>query len=370
MIRLALLGDMGFFGRYCLSTNPKALAYFNPLAEILADHDLVVGNLEVPFANGLKPVGQKSAFLSADERNVELLQGLGVTAVCLANNHIYDFGKQGVIKTTDVLQAAGVGWFGIGPNSKWDWHGKGESIRFRGFCSYSTNPMGIRARPGSEQLEQFRPAEVGALLMRDRSEGWFPVLSMHSGEEHVDMPGPIDRRVAGFLADGCSYLLYGHSPHVVQAAEWIKESLILHSLGNFCFDDVYTPRSAEPLIRQSGANRTGLIASISIDKALIKSFTPFVFRTDPEGLSVFSSAESERFMEELSSLLQLEDDVYVKNRNERKKARLGVRKRERDLQWYLKRLNLNSAGIIFRAKRNRFLLKRTVVAPLEKGGSF
>src|SRR5690606_29956869 len=67
------------------------------------------------------------------------------------------------------------------------------------------------------------------------------------------------------LALQYDYIYYGHHPHVVQGVERQRNSLLLYSLGNFVFDDVYTSRDLErPLIELSGANKTGLVASIEI----------------------------------------------------------------------------------------------------------
>ena len=40
-----------------------------------------------------------------------------------------------------------------------------------------------------------------------------------------------------------------HHPHVAQGIEMHKSSLIAYSLGNFCFDDVYTSVSKAPLVK-------------------------------------------------------------------------------------------------------------------------
>jgi hypothetical protein len=47
-MRIALLGDIAFFGKYSVEENPGVYDYFREVAEYLRGFDHVVGNLKRP----------------------------------------------------------------------------------------------------------------------------------------------------------------------------------------------------------------------------------------------------------------------------------------------------------------------------------
>ena len=48
-MKIALLGDIAMFGRYCIKNNPKLFAELESVKKYLSQFDIVVGNLEAPF---------------------------------------------------------------------------------------------------------------------------------------------------------------------------------------------------------------------------------------------------------------------------------------------------------------------------------
>ena len=79
-MKIALLGDMAFFGRMSVNENPQAEEYFSEVADYLQGFDYVVGNLETPFSEKKKTSGAKSAYICADVENVRTLKQLHVNA--------------------------------------------------------------------------------------------------------------------------------------------------------------------------------------------------------------------------------------------------------------------------------------------------
>jgi hypothetical protein len=71
-----------------------------------------VGNLETTFSGARQAFSGYPAFNTPDEL-AAALSGLGVHVVSLANNHILDRGYQGIRRTTEVLDRAGILWTGI-----------------------------------------------------------------------------------------------------------------------------------------------------------------------------------------------------------------------------------------------------------------
>ena len=350
-MKIALLGDIAPFGRYCVNRNPGSLDLFDEVAAFLRSHDLVVGNLETPFAENQSAAGAKSAHIHAHSDSARLLKHLGITHVTLGNNHIADYGAGGYERTKAILEQAGIDWFGAEDRSLRVDAG-GEKISLIGYCSMNTNPAMLRT--GNTIVPNLLDVDaVTREMTQSCREGYFPVLSVHSGQEHVHMPSVEDVVFARGLALQYDYIYYGHHPHVVQGVERQRNSLLLYSLGNFVFDDVYTSRDLErPLIELSGANKTGLVASIEIIGGEIRdwSATPLYLGKD----KVAMGDEVEGFDLGVYSeyLVAAGSDAYDASRKESIRRYIEGRRARRDFRWYLRRLNLNSLGIILAARRN------------------
>jgi poly-gamma-glutamate synthesis protein (capsule biosynthesis protein) len=65
------------------------------------------------------------------------------------------------------------------------------------------------------------------------------IVSVHWGGEYQAAPSPRQQSIANALAGAGAGLIIGHGPHVLQRVEWIGETLVAYSLGNFLFDQPY-----------------------------------------------------------------------------------------------------------------------------------
>lgn len=170
------------------------------------------------------------------------LSGIGVTAVTLGNNHISDFGDQGVHSTLAALGRRNIASFGLGHSTAEalaparirttgreyliitgvDWVAGGKEPRRKAF--------GI-ARPGAAFLSAVEAARAGnpaAIL----------IAMPHWGYELTSWPSPEQRWLARQLVDRGADLVIGHHPHVVQGWEESGGAKVVYSVGNFIFGGV------------------------------------------------------------------------------------------------------------------------------------
>lgn len=356
-MKIALLGDIAFYGTYSVEGNPSVHQYFQEAADYLRGFDHVVGNLETAFAEGLRPYGPKSAYIRAHSANVALLAHLGISVVNLANNHVWDFGMEGYRRTLRELDAAGVRYFGV-EDRQVELRDASAAVALHGYCSYNTNPLGM-SRRGGPGIDPLNVQRVEARLRENHARGLLNVVSVHSGQEHVNYPGRDDIRMARRFASVCPYVYYGHHPHVLQGWEHHAGSVIAYSLGNFCFDDVYTDKSPEPLVRQTENNRAGAILELEVQGAAVVASRMTPVFAGPASLEVGPERIAER-LREYSAALAEDEPGYSARRAALISAFIGGRKAARDLQWYLQRLNFNSVGMIARARYNQRQYDRNV----------
>ena len=353
-MKIALLGDIALYGRYSVEGNPAVRDYFAAAEAHLAGFDHVVGNLETPFAQGMRPRGSKSAYIMARDENVETLRHLHVSVVNLANNHVFDYGRPGYRHTLEVLRRAGIPYFGV-EGIQHTLESADARVALHGYCSHNTNPLGMSRRG----INTLHLPTVERAMRENHARGFLNVVSIHSGQEHVNRPSRDDIRMARQLAQVCPYVYYGHHPHVLQGVEEVGGSVIAYSLGNFCFDDVYTSKSDKPLVEQTENNRGGLILELTVrgDRVVEHRATPIFLGRDAMVVGAEAVGDSLR---RHSAELAEEEPGYTARRNALIAEFLAGRKQMRDLQWYLKRLNPTSAGIIARARYNQRQYRRNV----------
>ena len=275
----------------------------------------------------------------------------------LANNHIGDYGLDGYERTVELIEDNNLKWFGT-ENKQLNLNYDGEKVALMGFCSFNTNPSPVKSKSkfGLNYLDVNKVIEN----LKDNDEkGYFNILSVHSGQEHIHMPSSDDVKFARYLANQFNYVYYGHHPHVIQGFERVNKSAIFYSLGNFIFDDVYTSKDKEkPLIALSESNKTGGIGEIEINNGVIKKSCITPIYLDENKMLVGDEIQTANLSEYDAHLRNACSDEYNLERSRVISSYISSRKEMRDFKWYISRLNLNSLGIIIKSKLNSFLYNK------------
>ena len=357
-MKLALLGDIALFGNNCIKNNNGLKNTLNALKSELRDFDYIIANLEAPLTNSSSIHGSKSVYINSDPLNVEILKFLGINAVALSNNHIYDFGYNGVLETIRTLESAGIEWFGL--------DGKflklnilGQKLAVHGYCSYNTNPSYNRISDlvSKNGLNLLHFENVTKQMTALHNDGYFNVLSVHSGIENVSVPSIEDILFAKNLASKFDYIYHGHHPHVIQGLEKYNGSILSFSQGNCIFDDIYDHRTGNKLVEQSFVNSCSYILTTKIVNNRVESFStvPFSFYN---GSFILNCNESKKMLKERSNLLGLRE---VENNNLRrsqiKKINLQ-RSSKRDLRWFFSRLRFSTLKRMFNNQINSYLYNK------------
>ncbi len=170
--------------------------------------------------------------------------------VCvLANNHVLDFGRAGLVETLDTLSAAGLTTVGAGRDLEeatrpvaMPLAGGGRVLTVAVGTPSSGIPTGWAARPrrpGVAFLAAPSPdAADGVLAWLDavRRPGDLAVVSIHWGSNWgYDVPRS-HTRFAHALIDGGVDLVHGHSSHHPRPVEVYRDRLILYGCGDLLDD--------------------------------------------------------------------------------------------------------------------------------------
>jgi poly-gamma-glutamate capsule biosynthesis protein CapA/YwtB (metallophosphatase superfamily) len=225
------------------------------------DAAFVVVNQESPITDLYYPSVHKEITLKSSTRSVDWLQHLGVKIASVANNHIADYGEQGLLETISRLEAAGTAPVGAGVNSSEAYSPvyvdlpDGQVVAFLAFTS-----RGIESRLATERdygCAELEPVGIERAVLRAREKASHVVLLLHYGLTNFKFPTPRERALLRSFA-GSADLIVGHHPHVIQGYEMLDGTPICYSLGNLIFAS-YLKRGN--VVRLSLENRRGVLVA-------------------------------------------------------------------------------------------------------------
>lgn len=199
-----------------------------------------VCNLESPVTRSARPVWGKIN-LKAGGIFFKETFGRNPVAVCLANNHIMDYGEEGLQDTLAMLRAEGIRYFGAGSltdrcHNPLLLASGGRRIALLGYSCPTTHPIfADAAAPGAALLDLER---IESDLRAAREGGAERiVVQLHWGEEDVGLPRPADVAKARRIIDMDVDLIIGHHSHCIQPFEVYRGRHIFYGLGNAVFPD-------------------------------------------------------------------------------------------------------------------------------------
>jgi poly-gamma-glutamate synthesis protein (capsule biosynthesis protein) len=231
-------------------------ALFGDVLGELERPELLVGNLEGPVTSGGLPNPRKRFQFRFPPGTTAALAAAGFDLLLFANNHVLDYGEEGLLSTLEDSRQSGLPLVGAGRNEDEALGGAslvapggGARLRFFGFARYPREARGFTteeaeagaAKPGTNSDE----AATMEAIRQARAAGEVVVLLCHGGNEYrFDPSEEIRTRYRGFIDAGASLVLASH-PHVLQGVEAYHDGLIAYSLGNFLFTGESEPFMAE-----------------------------------------------------------------------------------------------------------------------------
>jgi poly-gamma-glutamate synthesis protein (capsule biosynthesis protein) len=216
-----------------------------PAAPILRAADLTIANLETTLPGKESDYSGYPRF-GAPDALAEALAEAGVDLVTVANNHILDKGKDGMLRTVKVLERLGLQPVGAYPSVE-DWRKK--RVRFlevKGYrlavLAYTYWTNGLPTPPGTV-VGRIEGERIAADLRRAEEGGADAIIvCYHFGDEGARSPSEYQRRWVDFALRRGADIVFGSHPHVVQGytVRMVREldgrskrAIVFYSLGNF-----------------------------------------------------------------------------------------------------------------------------------------
>jgi poly-gamma-glutamate capsule biosynthesis protein CapA/YwtB (metallophosphatase superfamily) len=235
-LSLLVAGDIMLGGRTKKILAEQDSDYpFHAVLPLLKRAHVVLGNLEGPLA-GKAPKQLRNYSYRVATHLAAVLPRAGINVVTLANNHLVDCGREGVIETLEALAGAGVASLGAGRNEA-EAHApvirQAGDLRIGLLAYYWNRRCAATAdKPGSAMDP---PAALAVDIRRLRSQVDRIVVSFHWGIPYERQPSLEDRAKARFAVECGADAVIGHHPHIVQPFEIYRGCPIFYSVGNFTF---------------------------------------------------------------------------------------------------------------------------------------
>ena len=230
-LTMVAVGDI-FFDRHIRQVGEREGGdfIFSCVEDLFRSADLVIGNLEGPVTAQPSvsvgtPIGSPQNYqFTFPTTTAALLAKYNVQVVNLGNNHIGNFGIAGIASTHTFLSTAGIGYFGGLDGNEPVFRTEMNGIKLS-FVSYN-------------QFGGSSPEKVAVTIAQEHLEGRVVIVYAHWGEEYSESLLGI-REVAELFAEQGADAIIGSHPHIVLPHEYIGNTLVYYSLGNFIFDQYW-----------------------------------------------------------------------------------------------------------------------------------
>lgn len=280
-------------GDYCpqdrVNTLLKECDYSTVLGEIKKETekaDFSIVNLECPVLEGAaQPIEKCGPNLSCRRYGIDALKWAGFDCVTLANNHILDYGSEGISTTLQMCKKECIFTVGAGINandaSKTLYVEKnGETLAIVNCCEHEFS-IASQTKAGANPLNPIRQYYA---IKEAHLQAKNVIVIVHGGKEHYQLPSPRMQELYRFFIDAGADAVINHHQHCFSGYELYGGKPIFYGLGNFCFDN--------PVYRNQAWNKG------------------YFVRIDTEGLSEFEIVPYFQCDEEPSVRLAIKDAFH------------------------------------------------------------
>ncbi|MDE7284563.1 MAG: CapA family protein [Lachnospiraceae bacterium] len=204
--------------------------------------DIMCLNNEFTYSTGGAPMKGKAYTFRAKPERVEILHQLGVDAVTLANNHVYDYGRDALLDTFSVLEEADIPYFGAGRTLQDAMQPlylevDGKTVALVAASRAEKNKMTPQADDENPGILRCYDTELFLQVIKEAKDNAdFCIAFVHWGTEYsFDLEQVQLSTGKEYLDAGADAVIGAHS-HCLQGMEYYDGKPIIYSLGNYWFN--------------------------------------------------------------------------------------------------------------------------------------
>lgn len=296
------------FGDICPDNDYRRLfdsensgAFSDEIVEAIKDARLVIANFECPATDHTAAITKCGPSLRAEPKDIRLMKNLGFDVLSLANNHILDYGMQGVFDTLRFCEDEKILTVGAGKGTK----DASQPI----VCDVGDKKIGIisfaeaefnLAREMTPGANHFDPYESYDQVVELRARCDYLIVLYHGGIEYYKNPSPIlQKKCRKFVQAGADLVLCQHS-HCIGTIEEIAGSTILYGQGNSLFG--YRP--------ENDTWNEGLVVVVTLEGSPQIEFK--LLKATPNGVQFAVDAEcNQRIIQMREDSIELNNPAWI-----------------------------------------------------------
>lgn len=240
-MKILITGDFAPQARLAKQIEVKHFSKVFPeeIREIIKSADFSFVNFESPIVeDGYKPMQKCGPNLRCTKEAVEAVKYAGFTGVTMANNHILDYGTEGLHKSVECCKDQGLDVVGVGDNLKdaeeiLYIEKDGKTLAVINCCEHEFT-IATDTEAGANPLN---PVCQFYAIQKAKNIADYVLVIVHGGHEMFQLPSPRMVETYRFFIDAGADAVVNHHQHCYSGYEMYKERPIFYGLGNFCFDE-------------------------------------------------------------------------------------------------------------------------------------
>lgn len=190
-------------------------------------------------------ISKEGPSLSCNLAQFYHLKTIKANMITLANNHIFDYGTQGLKNILDESKAIGIQTVGAGldadskTNIAYIYEENNSPIAIINCCE-SEFSVTDEKLPGANPLDEI---EIYNNIHKAKKKAKAIIVIVHGGHEYYQLPSPRIQKTFRFFIDSGADIVVAHHPHCYSGYEHYKNGYIFYSLGNFFFNNNSSKRT-------------------------------------------------------------------------------------------------------------------------------
>ena len=276
------------------------------IAEHTAKHDISVINVETVYSDCDIPISKTGPNIKSSMESLDFLRAMNFTVAACANNHIGDYGEQGVLDTLAHLRKLGFVTVGAGKNAQdaakiCYLERNGMTVALINQCEHEYGTA-KKNRAGAAELDFY---DTGKQIREAKEKADAVIVYLHGGNETNPLPRPGMKKLCRHLAEcGASAVIVTHA-HCPQGIEVHHDVPIAYGMGNFYF---YRDKP-------EGMWGKGYMVSLKLDKNGKAMMELLPYKQHHEtGIQLLEGVEKQEFMQYVDCIsdLMLQEEIYEK----------------------------------------------------------
>lgn len=244
-MKIIIAGDFAPKARLAKQVETRNFQEIFPdnLVDTIKSSDYSLVNFESPIIEkDFKPIKKCGPNLGCTPVAVDAIKYAGFTAVAMANNHILDYGADGLYKSIECCKNVGLDVVGVGKNLQEAEQTlyiekKGKKLAIVNCCEHEFS-IATETSAGANPLNPIRQYYA---IQEAKEKADYVLVIVHGGNEHYQLPSPRMQETYRFFVDAGADAIVNHHQHCYSGYEIYNGKPIFYGLGNFCFDWEGTP---------------------------------------------------------------------------------------------------------------------------------